>query len=298
MSHVLFVLICLTWGSSFILMKKATVAFGPLGVGAYRVIAGGLTLLLLWQLVGRRWPMDRRHVVPVLLLALVGYAVPYALQPYLVARHGSAFVGMMVSLVPLLTIVVSVPMLSVWPTVRQAMGVVGGLGFMLVIMGDGLRRDVPAWDLLLASAVPLTYALANTYVKQRFAGVSALALSMTALLASGGMLLPLSLGTEQIEAGEGFGGALAALLVLGVLATGLAMFVFYRLIHDHGPLYAGMVAYAIPAIALLWGWLDGEALTALQVAGLLGIFVMVGLVQWPTGRRREREEALLSGRAG
>jgi drug/metabolite transporter (DMT)-like permease len=182
--------------------------------------------------------------------------------------------------------------------VRQAMGVVGGLGFMLVIMGDGLRRDVPAWDLLLASAVPLTYAVANTYVKQRFAGVSALALSMTALLASGGMLLPLSLGTEQIEAGEGFGGALAALLVLGVLATGLAMFVFYRLIHDHGPLYAGMVAYAIPAIALLWGWLDGEALTALQVAGLLGIFVMVGLVQWPTGRRREREEALLSGRAG
>jgi drug/metabolite transporter (DMT)-like permease len=298
MSQALFVLLCLIWGSSFILMKKATDAFGPVGVGAYRVIAGGLTLALLWALFGRRWPLDRKHTLPLILLAAVGYAVPYVLQPYLVARHGSAFVGMMVSLVPLLTIAASIPLLAVYPTLRQVIGVVGGLGFMLVIFGDGLQRDVPPLDLLLAAAVPLTYAIANTYVKRRFRDVSPLALSMAALLLSGAMLLPWSVSTETVVMDERFTVALTSLLVLGVVATGLAMYMFYRLIRDHGPLFAGMVAYAIPAVALLWGWLDGERLTLTQLMALAGIFAMVALVQASPARSLAGRAALETAREG
>jgi drug/metabolite transporter (DMT)-like permease len=295
MSRVLFVLICLIWGSSFILMKKAGLAFGPLGVGAWRVLAGGLTLAVLWWMVGKRWPMDRGHVVPLLLLAAGGYAVPYVVQPYLVGRHGSAFVGMLVSLVPLLTIAVSVPMLSVVPTWRQVVGVVGGLGFMMVLFGDGLRREVGVWEVGLAVAIPLAYAVSNTYVKKRFAGVSPLALSMAAMLLSAGMLVPVALGREGVVVGEDFGLAMVSLVVLGVVATGLAMYMFYRLIHDHGPLYAGMVAYAIPAVAVMWGWLDGERLSWVQVGALAGIFAMVWLVQHPGKRRRVEEGVVVEG---
>ena len=78
----------------------------------------------------------------------------------------------------------------------------------------------------------------------------------------------------------------ASVVVLGVLGTGLAVFLFYKLILSQGPLFAGMVAYLIPVGALLWGWADGERITLLQVSALAGVLAMVAVVQTDIARRR------------
>src|SRR5688572_17208727 len=101
MPYVLFLLICAIWGSSFLLMKKAALAFGPISIGAWRVIGGAVVLTLAWGLQRRPWPLGREHLWPLMFVVVVGYAWPYSIQPYLVARHGSGFIGMTVSLVPL-----------------------------------------------------------------------------------------------------------------------------------------------------------------------------------------------------
>ena len=48
---------------------------------------------------------------------------------------------------------------------------------------------------------------------------------------------------------------------------------------DRGPLYASMVTYVVPCVALMLGWLDGESVTTTHLVALAGILLMVWLVQ-------------------
>ena len=147
MAYVLFFLITLIWGASFLFMKKAGLAFGPISVGALRVFGGALMLGLLWRLRGLAFPFTRRDLPALLGMVLIGYAWPYCLQPFLVTRNGSGFIGMSMAFVPLLTILVSIPILNIFPTRLQLMGVLGGLDLLVFTGGIGensprVRRDV------------------------------------------------------------------------------------------------------------------------------------------------------------
>lgn len=286
MAYVIFLGLCVIWGTSFILMKKALLLLGPMSVAGWRLLGGGLVLGVMWLLARRRWSLRRRHLDGLVLLSVVGYVLPFVIQPWIIKRHGSAFMGLLISLVPLLTIVVSMPMLRVFPKPRQILGVVGGLLFTLLLFADGLRKSIPANHLLLALLVPLAYAYGNTYVKRRFHDQPPLFLAAAALLVSAVLVLPLGIAYEPVNALEApeLRLALGSILILGILCTGLAAHLFYGLIQEHGPLFAGMVAYLVPAGALIWGWADGETIRPAQVVALVGIFAMVAVVQVGSAR--------------
>lgn len=282
MPYLFFAAICLVWGTSFILMKKASLAFGPYDIAVWRVAGGAAILAALWAWRRGGAPVPRKYLGPVLLVALVGYAWPFVIQPYLIARAGSGYIGMTVSLVPLLTILVSVPVLGVRPTRRQLLGVLGGLACLVLMLWDAKRRALSPPQMLLAVSVPLSYATTNAYVRRTFRGVSSLGLSLAALSATTAMLAPLALFSPGPApwTSERFGTAAAALALLGVVCTGLATAMFVRLIQDHGPLFAGMVNYLVPAWAVVWGWVDGERVTGVQLAALVGVLAMVAVVQY------------------
>lgn len=289
MGYILFLVVSVIWGSNFILMKKATLAFGPVSVGAWRVFGGALVLALPWWFLSRRrevgageWPIGRGDWGPLMVMAVVGYAWPFTILPWVIVRDGSAFAGMTLSLVPLATIGASIPILGIYPTRRQLLGVIGGLFFFGILMGEGIRRQVPVLDIAMAATVPVCYGFGNTFLKRRLSHIPSLALSCVALGLSSAILVPLALAlpSERVRVDEWFGVALSALVVSSVVATGWATYWFYKLIQDHGPLFAGMTAYLIPLGALLWGWWDDETVSALQVCALAGILGMVALVQW------------------
>ena len=300
MPHLLFWFCSLVWGSSFILMKKAAFVFSPASVGGWRAMAGGLSLALLWWLQGKRRVLPPGAWPKVAVVALLGNIVPHTIQPLLVVRYGSGFIGMTVAFVPLLTVLVSVPMLGVYPSRRQLIGVVGGLGFLALMMADGLDRDMTAPMLVLALLVPTCYAIGNTFVRQKLQDAPPLPVTALALLLAGGVLVPLSFVEQQV----GLPGppataasadaaqwrlAVLSLFALGALGTGLATYAFLKLIVLKGPLFAGMVTYLIPIGAILWGAYDGEAITTKQIAALGGVLAMVALVQWPLGARKNRD---------
>lgn len=282
MAYVLFVTICAVWGSSFMLMKKAALAFNPATVGAGRVIGGALVLGAIWWWRGTRDPIRSRDLGPLLFVILLGYAWPYALQPHLVNAHGSALVGMTVGFVPLFTIFFSIPLLGVYPTPRQLWGVLGALACLGAMMLEGLNRQIPVTDLCLAVTVPLNYALANTWIRRSLRHLPSLALSFYTLAATSVILLPFAcwLPSPAPPGSEKFYPATICLVLLGVVSTGFATLIFNKLIVDHGPLFAGMSTNLIPLGALIWGWVDHEHITPLQLGALFGLLTMVAVVQF------------------
>ncbi len=290
MHYLFFILLSLIWASSFILMKKAALTFGPLTIAGLRCLGGALLLAAAWKFFRRANPPERRHLPWLLLTTILGYGYPYAVQPYLVHRYGSGFIGMMICFVPLLTVLLSMPVLRVFPTRWQLVGVLGGLGCMAVIMADGLRREVPPLQLLLAFSVPASYALCNTLIKRHFTDLSPHVLALVSMGVASLVVLPAGAVLEPVAWNGPFWLSAAAVAILGILGTGAATVMFFKLIQEQGPLFAGLVTYVVPLGALLWGWADAEKVTPLQLFALLGVLAMVAVVQLELARQARRDQ--------
>ncbi|MEO0530766.1 MAG: EamA family transporter [Planctomycetota bacterium] len=293
MAYVQFVLVCLCFGSNFILMDRATRYFGAAEIGLGRVTSAAALLALLWLVVDRRQRIDWKHLPVIGTIGLIANAYPYVVQPTLIGSgFGHSFFGMTVAFAPLLTILVSIPMLGIRPTKRQVVGVLGGLGFVFLLMYDGNLRGIHLGLLAMAVTVPLSYAVGNTWVRRSLQEVDPTPLAVCMLLVScvvlGGLVASPPL-QERMSVGppenrEEFATAALALSVLGALGTGACTWAFIRMIQTKGPLFAGMVTYIVPVIAMLWGVLDSETITTRQLIAIAGILAMVTLVQAPAKR--------------
>lgn len=295
MSYVFFLIICGIWGGSFILMNRAGMALAPLEVGGWRVFGGAAVLLAAVWWKGIRPRVTPKELGYLAVVGLVAYAWPYGIQPYLVVAHDHGFIGMTVALVPLFTILFSIPMLGILPTVRQTIGVAGGLICMGVILLDGERRGIPPLDLAITLSVPASYAFGNMLLKRHLNHLSPLVMTVVTLGFASAALLPLGLfaepwldplGLGAPAAPHGWTLAIVSVLLLATLGTGLAMLMFNYLVVHEGPLFAGMVTYLIPLGAVAWSWLDDGHVTLLQLGALAGVLAMVALVQYGAAKPR------------
>ena len=294
MAYFYFVFCVLIWSTSFLLMKKAVLVYEPLGVAAWRVLLGGSVVMGLWCLRSRRRTLAGRHLLPIACVAVLGYAWPFSIQPVLVGRVGSSVLGMGVGLVPLMTVVVSLPLLRVFHNRRQLIGIFGALLSLGVLMLDRLRFDVPLRDLAMVLTVPLAYACANVVVRRWLREIPALELTAASLIGATLCLSPslpkISERQEvQDQAGQDGGvrssqitrvEATMCVAALGLLGTGMAQVFFTQLIQDRGPLFASMANNLVPVGAVVLGWWDAEHVTFAQVIALIGVISMVALVQF------------------
>ena len=293
MAHLAFVFCCFVWGSSFILLERVTHVFAPVEIGIARMLSGAVVVGAFWWLRRKEFSLQRRDWINMVAAALLFTAPPQVIQAYVVSQgYGHSFFGTMVAAIPLLTILVSVPMLGILPTVRELVGVLGGLVCMWLLVDDGVHRGMSLGLLALTFAIPLTSALSNTFIKWKLPHVPAAPLTTTLLVAASLALLPLQLSTPALEAMHINGPASAPvtplailyLLLLGVVASGISTMVFIWMILKKGPLFAGMTTYVVPVLALLWGTVDRETISTRQMVAIAGVLAMVALVQ--TGSRK------------
>ena len=297
MAYVYFVIVSLCWGVNFLLMKNAVQFFTPGSVAVIRVTTGALVLgyFVYWR--GRRLPLSRGDLLGLSVIILLGYAWPFYIQPYLIPHCGSGLIGIMPSLVPLLTLIVAIPLLGTYPSTRQVVGVLGGLFFTVLLLNDGLNQQLKFSHLMIALTVPFCYALSNTYIRRRFCDASPVALTFWCLTASAILLSPQAI-YQPLQANANHSEItvpILSVIALGVFGTGLALVLFTMMIQSRGPLFAGMVTYVIPVIAVIIGGLDGESIPPTRIASLLGILSMVAIVQWP--RKRSGGEELRATRS-
>lgn len=282
MAHLLFATVCLFFGSNFILMDQANNAFGPLSIGLWRLIGGAVVLAPLWAMSRQAAPPLRRWP-DIVLVAVLANSIPYAVQPIVIANgvdHHT--MGMLVSLTPLATILSAIPVNGVWPSARQLVGVVGGMLFLALLMFDGAKRGAGLGWLLAAAAAPCCYAVANTYMKRKLHDLPTLPLTTLLMVFSAAAIAPFVIAETPptgAVAASVWRQSVMALVALGTLGTGVAMWGFVQLVKLRGPLLAGMVTYVVPLVAVFWGLVDGKTITLTQVVAVAGVLAMVGLVQ-------------------
>jgi drug/metabolite transporter (DMT)-like permease len=303
-SHLSFIFLCLVWGSSFILMERAGHAFGAIDVALGRAAGGAVALGLIWSISRRPFSLSRADLANISIASLVGLVMPLVVLAYCVARgHGHSYFGMLVALVPLATIFASVPMLGHWPTKRQWIGVLGGLVCIALLVEVGSQRGMSFGLVALALAAPVGYAIGNTLIRWKLSHIRSVPLTLMLLIAGTALLLPLeflpSLVSEmhlsRPAAARDWPLAVESLAFLGVVSTGIAIWLFNQLIIDQGPLVASMVTYVFPLVAIGWGIYDGDQPSGLQIAAMVGALTMVALVQFGAAKPTSSADAASPG---
>jgi drug/metabolite transporter (DMT)-like permease len=279
-SIVLLLATTLIWGTSFILIKKASQVFLPLEVGALRIVFGFIFLLPAFLLQRKLLPKKMWRWI--LLSGLLGSFIPSLLFAWAGSKIDSSLSGMLNATTPLFTVLIGIVFFGQKFSVRQWAGIIAGLAGALslgLLQPHGIEVNAFVLPVVLAT---LLYALNVNLLKSKFSNVPPLALSAATIFAVGPAAMVLLLGftdfTTRLFTLPGALQAIGYVAILGIFSTAIALVLFNRLIQIAGPLVASSVTYMMPLVSVMWGMIDGEPMGAGRIFGLIGILAGVYLV--------------------
>lgn len=265
----------LIWGTSFILIKKGLQVFSPGEVGSIRVAAAAL-FLLPFALV-RLKELDRSHYVKLLASGLLGVFFPAFLFAIAQTRLTSSVAGVMNSLTPIFTLIIGASFFGQRFSMRSLIGILIGLcGTILLILSRANGEFGPinfyAFFVILACVF---YGTNLNLIKYKIAGLKSLTITSVSLMLIAPFALIYLFGfsdfTQKLQSHDGAWEALGFVVLLGMMSTSVATFLFNQLVKISTPLFASSVTYLIPVVAVAWGLLDNETLFPGHIAGMAAI---------------------------
>jgi len=275
------------WGSSFLFMRLGGAEFGVVATAGVRVTIGALVLLpLLW--FSGHWGSLRRNAARVLFFGILNSALPFALFAYAVTSISTGLAGILNATVPLFAALIAWGWLRDRPSPSRVVGLAIGFAGIALLSKDSASFNVggSGWAVMACLVAAVCYGFAASFTKKYLVGVHPLASAAGSQL---GAALALALPTAWFWPAKMPGTvSWLALLALGVVCTGVAYILYFRLIAQLGPSRATTVTFLIPVFAILYGTLLlGEKLTVwMLMCGavvVLGTALATGVLRFKTG---------------
>lgn len=255
------------WGGSFLFMRIAAPHFGPAPLVQVRLALGSLVLLpFLWR---ARASLRRVHWWRFIGVGALSSAVPFMLFAWGAERAPAGIGAIANSMTALFATLVAFACFGEKIGRRRGMALVAGfVGVVVLASGDTAGAEVG----LAATAgtlAALCYGIAANLVKRYMADLPGTAVASGTLLCSALMVVPLSVATWPSATIPALSWLNAVLL--GVLSTGLAYGLYFRLIGRVGASRAATTTYLVPLFGVAWAWLFlGEPVTpTMAISGAL-----------------------------
>lgn len=278
----LLLLLSAIWGSSFLFIKLGVDELEPAVVVLGRLVVGVAILLPLLAGRGGLTPL-RGHLAALLFLGLVNNAIPFWLLGFAETRIDSGLTAVIQAAAPIFTVLLAS---RLDPT--QGVGGARLAGIAVGFVGVALLVGVQEGGEVLAAAAvigtALCYAVSVLFAGRTVRSVPPLQLSIGQLACGALFIAPLALA--QLPSERPSTGAVAAVVALGALGSGIAYLIYFALIASAGASRAILVTYLVPAFALVYGavFLDEEvtlvALTGLTLV-LAGTALATGAARLP-----------------
>lgn len=284
---VLLIVTALCWGTSFAFMKIAVRELSPAALMSLRC---GIGMLILWPVawrIGGSVSLPRRDHVALWANGAMT-AAPFLLIAWGVHRIDSGIAGIVNASVPLWSVLLTLRWDAQHRTGagRIAGVLVGFAGVVLLLATRGtLAGHAASFAIVACATGALLYAVSGVFVRERLSQLSAPVVAAWSITWAAIILaVPAAFGppVRHVTAE-----AAVALLLLGVLGTGIGMLAYYQLLAVGGAARAALVTYLLPPLAVVWGAiLLGEALRVDAVAAMVLILAGVWLASREGPRTR------------
>ena len=263
------------WGSSFLFLTLATPEFGPFALIEVRTFTAALVLLPLVMRAGEL-PLLVQHWKPMLVLGLLGAAIPFPLFAYATLHAASGYVSLLNGTVPIFSALFAYLLLSEKMSLPAVAGVIIGFIGVAILSGDksSLKGTQDILAIVACLIASLSYALTASFYKKYLNNLNPLVTTTGTQVFAAIVLAPLAflfwpestLGTT----------AWMSAITLGVLCTALAVLIYYDLLNREGIAKTVVVTYLIPVFAILIGFVVlNEPITGTMILG--GLLVLMGV---------------------
>ncbi len=279
------------WGASYLFIRVAGPAFGPLSLMDIRVWLAGAALVPV-GLALRQLPDLKGRWRDYLFLGAVNAAIPFALVAISVGNLNASISAILNSTTPFCGAIAAAIWLQDRLTPVKIAGMMLGLAGVLALVGFSPLEMTP---IRLASVggsliASMCYGAGGVIVRKRFTGTPPVALTIGQQFGAGAALLPLALLSPPVrmptltEA--------SALLALALLSTSFAYLIYFRMIGRVGPARTLLAIFLVPFFSLLWGIVFlGEPVNAGIGLGLALIVAGMALATGLIGRPRKAAQA-------
>lgn len=260
----------LIWGSAFLWIAIGVDSLSPGVVALGRVVLGAGAMFTFGR---ARKAIDRADWPRLAAVALFGNAGPALLFAVAETELDSAVAGMLTSAAPIVSLAVASVMLRQLPGAAQAIGIsLGFAGIVLMTLPSlGGANAAPTGVALVIVAV-FGYGISGNLLvplQQRYGGP---AVTMWALTASAFMLIPF--GIVGLSDSEFTLASVVAVVILGVLGTGIARSLAATLAGRVGAARMSTTTYLIPIVAIALGVIfRNETVDPVAIVGVVIVFV-------------------------
>jgi len=279
----IFCILSIVWGSSFILMKEGLTALSAYQVASLRMLFSGLVLLPFAISAFKKIPKEKMGTV--FLAGFLGNFIPAYLFCIAETNIDSSLAGILNSLTPLFTILVGLSFFKTTINKQKMIGVM--IGFIGLCLLFAAGKNISFQNLSFASLVlvatffyGLNVNLVGKFLKN-IRSIDIVSVAFAFLIIPSALILYITGYFSMSFNNPHFQQATIASIILGVVGTSIASILFYMLIKRSTIIFASMVTYGIPVIAVAWGVYFGESISILQIGSLLIILAGVYIVNKP-----------------
>jgi len=274
--YVRLVSLAAIWGASFIFMRIAAPVLGPVVTADARLAIGGLALLAWFRFTG----FDARFAAfgrQYLAIGIVNCAIPFSLYAFASMHAPASLLSIINATAPMFGLVFGALLAAERVTARKLAGLALGMAGVGLIAQPGEFHGGPMfpWAVAAALGACCAYGLTGVVIKRWASGAPPHGVAVGSQLGAALVLVPLLPAFPPPGAVTPL--VAASVLALGLLASAIALLLYFRLIADVGATRALTVTYLIPLFGVLFGTLLlGEALPASALAG--GALIVAGTI--------------------
>ena len=255
------------WGASFMFQRIAAPEFGAMALAELRLVFGALVLLPFLLRERRRFPAARWPMLA--LIGAINSAVPFALFAWASQYAPAGIVAITNAMAVLFTALVGFLFFHEAIGWRRGAALLAGFAGVVVLASGKAAGASLGWAVVAGCGAAFLYGVGVHLLKRHLAGLPPAAVAAATLGTATLLLAPFALA--QWPSAPVSGGAWFSAVMLGVVCTGVAYALYYRLVQRVGPGRAVSVTYLVPLFAVAWAWwlLDEPLTLKMAVAGLL-----------------------------
>lgn len=276
---VYLMVLALVWGSSFILIKKGLIGLTALQLGSLRIIFAAVFLVLIGFKSLSKIPAHKWKYIA--LTSMFGTFIPAYLFAIAQTEIDSSVSSILNSLTPLNTLILGALVFGLQFKRNQIFGILIGLiGSALLILNGAIHHpEQNYYYAILVLIASICYAVNVNLIKKYLHDLSPLSITTGNFMvlffrhSSSYFFSGFFEVVHDVKVQE----SVLFIMVLGVVGTGIANILFFKLIQMSSPVFATSVTYLIPVVAFCWGLLDNEMLTPVQFFGAFIILIGVYL---------------------
>lgn len=254
----LLLLLASLWGGSFILIKTGVDAVSPATMTAYRLAFAALAMWFALAVTRSRLPLDRRSLMFMTVVALMGTLVPFFLIAWGQQSIPTGLTAILLGVMPLTTMVIAhVALPDDRLTWAKTLGVVLGFTGLVILIGPSLLTEIggdPLSQLAIMLAASCYGASAVLTRRMMVSGVSQIGLATGMMSIAAVIMAVLAVAIDGVVEAPAIGLPLAAIACLGIVQTGFAQIILFQLVARQGPSFFSQINFLVPFLGVIWGY--------------------------------------------